>query len=201
MWDVFATSDPNPPKQRGHIPLSPEDPEFLQQRYWRLPTKIGTVLATLIERFGFTNYVCKEIGLAQDIRDILSLSRRGLTVSKKYLSGRKEIVALFWEIKLGIDVDVCNLALYMILGYHDICNQDNYRIINFTVPEFLTVNVPLKTHVIFHDGPHGPTDRFLRMHFDRQCIRWHGYRRRRRARDRPLRGRSRYIRRDRLFRC
>lgn len=39
-------------------------------------------MATLIERIGFVNYGCEEIGLAQSIRDILSLSRRGLTVSK-----------------------------------------------------------------------------------------------------------------------
>jgi hypothetical protein len=55
----------------------------------------------------------------------------------------------------------------MILGFSDICNQDNYRIINFTVPEFLTVDAPLKTRVIFHDGHYLPSNRFLRMDFDR----------------------------------
>jgi hypothetical protein len=39
-------------------------------------------LATLIEWIGFVNYHCEEIGLAQSIHDILSLSHQGLTVSK-----------------------------------------------------------------------------------------------------------------------
>lgn len=34
IFDVFATIHDNPPKQRGHIPLSSQDPKFRQQRYW-----------------------------------------------------------------------------------------------------------------------------------------------------------------------
>ena len=82
IFDVFATIHDNPPKQRGHIPLSSQDPKFRQQRYWRLTTTIGPVLAMLNEQIGFNNYGCEEIELTQSIRDILSLSRRGLTVSK-----------------------------------------------------------------------------------------------------------------------
>lgn len=79
IFDVMDIIRFNPPKKRGHIPLSSQDPEFQQQRYWRLPTKIGVVLATFIERIGFVNNGSEEIGLAQTIRDILSLARRGLT--------------------------------------------------------------------------------------------------------------------------
>ena len=58
-----------------------------------------------------------------------------------------------------------------ILGYSDICyNQDNYRIINFEVPESLSCDAaPLKTHLTLSEGPHRPSDRFLRLHFER-CI-------------------------------
>ena len=39
-------------------------------------------MAMLNEQIGFNNYGCEEIELTQSIRDILSLSCRGLTVSK-----------------------------------------------------------------------------------------------------------------------
>ncbi|KIM79552.1 hypothetical protein PILCRDRAFT_823471 [Piloderma croceum F 1598] len=80
IFDVMDIIRFNPPKKTGHIPLSSQDPEFRQQRYWRLPTKIGVVLATFIERIGFVNYGSEEISLAQTIRDILSLACQGLTV-------------------------------------------------------------------------------------------------------------------------
>jgi hypothetical protein len=54
IFDVLATIRANPPKQRGHIPLSPQDPEFRQQRYWRLTTKIGAVIGNADR----TDWIC-----------------------------------------------------------------------------------------------------------------------------------------------
>jgi len=47
--------------------------------------------------------------------------------------------------------------------------QDDYRIINFEGLEFLTGDMPLKTHLTLSGGPHQPSDRFLRLHFER-CL-------------------------------
>ncbi|KAF8816780.1 hypothetical protein BYT27DRAFT_7181235, partial [Phlegmacium glaucopus] len=74
-----------------------------------------------------------------------------LMVVQNVVSGRKDIVALFWENKLGIDVD------------------DNYRIIAFEGSENLNGNIPLKSHLTLIDGPYRPSDRFLRLHFN-ECL-------------------------------
>lgn len=47
--------------------------------------------------------------------------------------------------------------------------QDNYRIIKFEGPEFSADHIPFKTHLTLSDGPHRPSDRFLRLHFER-CL-------------------------------
>jgi hypothetical protein len=60
------------------------------------------------------------------------------------------------------------ISVLKYLGYYlDIYNQDNYRIINFESPELLSGDAPLKTHLMLSDGPNRPSDRFLRMHFER----------------------------------
>ena len=65
---------------------------------------------------------------------------------------------------------MCSFLRLVFGGYSDIYNQDNYRIINFEVPESLSSDAaPLKTHLTLCDGPHRPSDRFLRMHFER-CV-------------------------------
>jgi len=74
-----------------------------------------------------------------------------LMVVENVVSGRKDIVALFWENKLGIDID------------------DNYRIVVFEGSESLTGGAPLKSHLTLADGPYRPSDRFLRLHFN-ECI-------------------------------
>jgi hypothetical protein len=61
----------------GYIPLSPQDLEFQQQRYWRLPLDIGAVLAALIVGVGFGPNRCTEISLVKDIAAILGLESRG----------------------------------------------------------------------------------------------------------------------------
>jgi hypothetical protein len=61
----------------GYIPLSPQDLEFQQQRYWRLPLDIGAVLAALIVGVGFGPNRCTEISLVKDIAAILDLESRG----------------------------------------------------------------------------------------------------------------------------
>ncbi|KAF8812753.1 hypothetical protein BYT27DRAFT_7086574 [Phlegmacium glaucopus] len=72
-------------------------------------------------------------------------------VAGNVISGRKDIVALFWENKLGVDVD------------------DNYRIIVFEGWESLNNVGPLKSHLTLIDGPHRPSDRFLRLQFN-ECL-------------------------------
>jgi len=75
-----------------------------------------------------------------------------LMVIENVVSGRKDIITLFWENKLGVDV------------------EDNYRIIVFEGSETLIGGTPLKSHLTLKDGPHRPSDRFLRLHFTR-CLR------------------------------
>ncbi|KAF8529603.1 hypothetical protein BU17DRAFT_60386 [Hysterangium stoloniferum] len=74
-----------------------------------------------------------------------------LMVVENVVSGRKDIVTLFWENKLGVDV------------------EDDYRIILFEGSESSNSGVPLKSHIILVDGPHRPSDRFLRLHFQ-ECL-------------------------------
>ncbi|KAF8522970.1 hypothetical protein BU17DRAFT_86573 [Hysterangium stoloniferum] len=74
-----------------------------------------------------------------------------LMVVENVVSGRKDIVTLFWKNKLGVDV------------------EDDYRIILFEGSESLNSGVPLKSHMILLDGPYRPSDRFLRLHFQ-ECL-------------------------------
>ena len=45
--------------------------------------------------------------------------------------------------------------------------QDEYRIIIFEGSECITGGTPLESRLIFVDGPDRPSDRFLRLHFQR----------------------------------
>jgi|SRR5882724_43747 len=47
--------------------------------------------------------------------------------------------------------------------------QDNYRIVLFEGSERLDGGMPLKSHLTLADGPLRPSDRFLRLHFQR-CL-------------------------------
>jgi hypothetical protein len=99
--------------------------------------------------------------------DTIDLSE--FMVITNVVSGCNDIIALFWQNKLGVDVDVCNNHFcVLILGVTLIYNQDNYCIINFE-PDLLSGDAPLKTHLTLSDGPYRPSDRFLRIHFKR-CI-------------------------------
>jgi hypothetical protein len=40
IFDVLAVSAHPPPISPGVVPLSPDDPEFEQRRYWWLPVSI-----------------------------------------------------------------------------------------------------------------------------------------------------------------
>ncbi|KAF8624197.1 hypothetical protein AX17_007186 [Amanita inopinata Kibby_2008] len=68
-------------------------------------------------------------------------------VLENVISGRSDLIALFWENKLGVDVD------------------DNYRIIVFEGMECPSM---LQSHLILRDGVH-PPDHFLRLHF-KECL-------------------------------
>jgi len=47
--------------------------------------------------------------------------------------------------------------------------QDKYRIVNFERSDCLKGDTRLRSHLTLVDGPHRPSDRFLRLHFQR-CI-------------------------------
>ena len=101
----------------------------------------------------------------RDEPDTIDLSE--FMVITNVISARNDIIALFWQNKLGVDVDVSNNHFFA--GYHsDLYNQDNYRIIIFE-PDLLPADAPLKTHLTLSDEPHRPSDRFLRLHFKR-CL-------------------------------
>ncbi|KIL59400.1 hypothetical protein M378DRAFT_1009943 [Amanita muscaria Koide BX008] len=85
---------------------------------------------------------------ARYYRDPEACDLSELMVVANVISGLKGIVALFWENKLGIDVD------------------DNYRIIVFEGPERLNT---LQSHLTLVDGSDRPSDCFLRLHF-KECL-------------------------------
>jgi hypothetical protein len=92
------------------------------------------------------------------------------TVVTNVISGCKNLVALFWQNKLGVDVDVgiqCFNSYSTISNINDM--QDKYRIVNFERSDCLKGDTPLRSHLTLVDGPHRPSDRFLRLHFQR-CI-------------------------------
>jgi hypothetical protein len=58
----------------GWIPLSPEDTEFNEQRYWRLPVKFEAILAALFSRIANSPFGgCEEVRMAQTIFCMLRL--------------------------------------------------------------------------------------------------------------------------------
>jgi len=85
----------------------------------------------------------------QDDPDACDLSE--FMVAENVVSGLEDIIALFCDNKIGIDVD------------------DNYHIVNFDGPEYFKGDVSLKMHLTLANGPHQPSDRFLRLHFER-CL-------------------------------
>jgi hypothetical protein len=86
IFDVVAVIDARPLRQFGHIPLSPEDPAFRHKRYWRLPTKIGPILAALVDRVRYIVDGCEEIVVARQIHSILILNLDGIPVPRPPLS-------------------------------------------------------------------------------------------------------------------
>jgi hypothetical protein len=83
------------------------------------------------------------------------------------VSGRRDVVALFYENKLGIDVDVwysrdSDHFAFLILV------QDNYRIVIFD-GSMLKDATSIKSHITFDDGQDRPSDRYLHLHFQR-CL-------------------------------
>ena len=86
IFDVIAVIDTKPLRQFGHIPLSPEDPAFRHKRYWRLPTKIGPILAVLVDRVRYVVDGCEEIAVARQIHSILILNLDGIPVPRPPLS-------------------------------------------------------------------------------------------------------------------
>jgi hypothetical protein len=65
IFDVIAATTESPPITHGTIPLSSEQPEFQQQRYWRLPVKFEAILAVLLDQIDKGDYDSEEIICAQ----------------------------------------------------------------------------------------------------------------------------------------
>jgi len=74
IFDVLGMVGLDPvPESLGVIPLSPEYPEFGQQRYWRLTLPTEAILAALIARITIGTFEGEEIHLARVIYLTLSL--------------------------------------------------------------------------------------------------------------------------------
>ena len=101
---------------------------------------------------------------ARYYRDPEACDLSELMVVANVISGLKDIVALFWENKLSIDVNVCAFILMYSCGIHE--TQDDYRIIVFEGSERLKT---LQSHLILVDGLNRPSDCFLRLHF-KECL-------------------------------
>jgi len=69
--------DDNTPWKLGSIPLSPQHPRSKEQRFWRMTAPAAAIFAALIARLDHDRSDCEDIRLACNIRDILSLQRRG----------------------------------------------------------------------------------------------------------------------------
>ena len=86
IFDAIAVIDAKPPRQLGHILLSPEDPAFRHKRYWRLPIKIGPILAALVDWVRYLVDGCEEVVVARRIHSILNLNLDGIPVPRPPLS-------------------------------------------------------------------------------------------------------------------
>ncbi|KAF5382097.1 hypothetical protein D9615_004218 [Tricholomella constricta] len=74
IFDVLATGALDPvPVSQGMIPLSAEDPEFRQRRYWRLTVLPEAILTALMARNSLGTFRGEEIDVATRIYHILSL--------------------------------------------------------------------------------------------------------------------------------
>jgi hypothetical protein len=67
---IFDSSaiDNATPKCLGTVPLSPQDPGFKEQRYWRIPVPADAILAAFIERLHLDESQCEDVKLARVIR-------------------------------------------------------------------------------------------------------------------------------------
>ena len=76
IFDVECLNNQHPaPVSLGGIPLSPEDPDFAQQHYWRLPLPTEVILAALINQVERGDFESEEIRVAQAIYHRLMLER------------------------------------------------------------------------------------------------------------------------------
>ncbi|KAF8814185.1 hypothetical protein BYT27DRAFT_6339444 [Phlegmacium glaucopus] len=74
IFESLALVDDSP-LNLGMIPISPDDPAFKEQRYWRIPVLSAPIFAALVERLHYDSSGCQDIRLARIIRNILDLQR------------------------------------------------------------------------------------------------------------------------------
>ncbi|KIL64176.1 hypothetical protein M378DRAFT_24755 [Amanita muscaria Koide BX008] len=67
------------PHNFGPIPISPDDEEFKEKRYWRLPVPAAAIFAALIARLPHDSSDCEDIVLAKVILASLTLQHYGST--------------------------------------------------------------------------------------------------------------------------
>ncbi|KAM6503530.1 hypothetical protein JOM56_000473 [Amanita muscaria] len=67
------------PRNFGAIPISPDDEEFKEKRYWRLPVPAAAIFAALIARLPHDSSDCEDIVLAKVILASLTLQHYGST--------------------------------------------------------------------------------------------------------------------------
>ncbi|KAF8814773.1 hypothetical protein BYT27DRAFT_6959794 [Phlegmacium glaucopus] len=74
IFESLALVDDSP-LNLGMIPISPDDPAFKEQRYWRIPVLSAPIFAALVERLHYDSSGCQDIRLARIIYNILDLQR------------------------------------------------------------------------------------------------------------------------------
>jgi hypothetical protein len=86
IFDVLGRNDDSE-YVYGRIPLSPSFPDFPERRFWRLPARLGVVLAMLMERVPLAESKCSEVELARGILSAVELKRLGFDVSSLHSGG------------------------------------------------------------------------------------------------------------------
>jgi hypothetical protein len=90
IFDASAINNTTPIND-GNVPLSPQDPRFKEQRYWRIPVAPEAILSAFIERLNLDNSNCEDVNLGRYIRSALERRRPGSVEpggSKKRDTGR-----------------------------------------------------------------------------------------------------------------
>jgi hypothetical protein len=70
IFDASAIDDTTPIND-GHVPISPQDSRFKEQRYWRIPVAPGAIFSAFLGRLDLDYSQCEEVNLGRFIRSAL----------------------------------------------------------------------------------------------------------------------------------